>query len=200
MATQVTEPETEKSASQPAEPPKQQTGVAESKPHRPSLWSQPKYRGLMIAGAIVVVVAGVLLYVYFSGRVSTDDAEVDGHIAPISSKVSGTVVQVLVDDNQAAKAGQPLVKLDPRDYQQVVDQRQAALDAAQARERSATIGVPLQQETTQTGQSSATADLQSAQAMGGRRGSELPDSFDRGPRLCASGGGQIASRIRQSSQ
>jgi membrane fusion protein, multidrug efflux system len=163
MATQVTEPETEKSAQQPVPP--QQTGVAEAKPHRPSLWRQPKYRALLIAGVIVVLVGGVLLYIYFSGRVSTDDAQVDGHIAPISSKISGTVVQVLVDDNQAVKIGQPLVKLDPRDYQQIVDQRQAALDSAKAQERSASIGVPLQQETTQTGQSSAAADLESAQDM-----------------------------------
>lgn len=164
MATQVTEPETEKALSQP-DSQKAQRPSAETKPSGPSVLTQPKYRGLMIGGTIVVLVIGALLYWYFSGRVSTDDAEVDGHLAPISSKVSGNVVQVLVDDNQAVKAGQVLVKLDPSDYQQKVDQQQAALQLAQARSQSATVSVPLQQETTQTGESSADADLLSAQAM-----------------------------------
>lgn len=165
MTTQVTEPETEKAPNRLAAQAAPQSAAAEPKAGGTSVLTQPKYRGLLIGGTIVVLVAGALLYWYFSGRVSTDDAEVDGHLAPISSKVSGNVVQVLVDDNQAVKAGQVLVKLDPSDYQQKVDQQQAALQLAQARSQSATVSVPLQQETTQTGESSADADLLSAQAM-----------------------------------
>lgn len=165
MATQVTEPETEKAPNRPAVQAAPQSATAEPKAGEASVLTQPKYRGLLIGGTIVVLVAGALLYWYFSGRVSTDDAEVDGHLAPISSKVSGNVVQVLVDDNQAVKAGQVLVKLDPSDYQQKVDQEQAALQLAQARSQSATVSVPLQQETTQTGESSADANLLSARAM-----------------------------------
>ncbi len=65
----------------------------------------------------------------FRWRVNTDDAEVDGHLNPVSAKISGNVLEVLVDDNQQVKAGQVLVKIDPRDYQARVDQMRAALGA-----------------------------------------------------------------------
>ncbi len=168
MATRVTEPDTEKNATE------QQPGVS-SRPmpeagalraeDKPTLLSRPKTRGLIFAGVIVVLILGALVFWYYSGRETTDDAEVDGHLAPISSKVSGNVVQVLVDDNQFVKAGQVLVKLDPRDYQQALDQANAALALANARAQGANAGVPLQQETTQTGESSASADLQAAIAQ-----------------------------------
>jgi membrane fusion protein (multidrug efflux system) len=167
MATHVTQPGTEKSADQ-------QQGGAPSRPvpesgslradDKPALLSRPKARGLIFASVLVVVILGVLLLWYYNGRESTDDAEVDGHLAPISAKVSGNVVEVLVDDNQFVKAGQVLLKLDPRDYQEAVDQATAALALAKAHSEGANAGVPLQEETTQTGESSASADLQAALA------------------------------------
>src|SRR5258708_15019147 len=64
---------------------------------------------LMAGGALVLaVIAG--LYFYYRNRETTDDAQVDGHITPMASKVYGRVAQVLVDDNQAVKTGQVLVK------------------------------------------------------------------------------------------
>ncbi len=72
------------------------------------------------------------IYAYFSSRESTDDAQVDGHLIPISPRINGTVVSVLVNDNQSVKAGQELVQLDPADYQADLAQAEAQLATAEA--------------------------------------------------------------------
>jgi len=120
-------------------------------------------RGLMIGG-IVLVAAAVGLFVYYHNRESTDDAQVDGHITPIASKIYGRVDSVLVNDNQAVKAGQVLVELDPRDYQAALDQAKAALAAAEGEARSAGVDVPRTSENVASGNSSAQAQLAGAQA------------------------------------
>jgi membrane fusion protein (multidrug efflux system) len=71
-------------------------------------------------------------WLYYRNRVSTDDAQVDGHLVPVSCKVYGSVEKVLVDDNQAVKAGDVMVELDARDLQVRVDQAKAALTQAEA--------------------------------------------------------------------
>ncbi|NTV74474.1 MAG: HlyD family secretion protein [Holophaga sp.] len=86
---------------------------------------------LMTAGVLAVLVAGGMGW-HYRDRVSTDDAQVDGHLVPVSCKVSGSVEKVLVQDNQAVKAGDVLVQLDPRDLQARVDQARAALAQAEA--------------------------------------------------------------------
>src|SRR5579883_2948004 len=101
-----------------------------------------------------LLIMGVLLLLAL-GHVSTDDAQVDGHIAPVSAKISGTVVDVLVNDNQQVKQGQVLVRLDPRDYQAKVDQARAAVAYAESQARGATVNVPLTRETTASGNSGA---------------------------------------------
>jgi len=122
-------------------------------------------RRLIIAGALLVLIgAGLFLWIRSWNRVSTDDAQVDGHIIPVSAKIYGNVVQVLVDDNQPVKQGQVLVRLDPRDYQAKVDQLKAALGVAQSQARGASVGVPLTRETTLSGASSAEAQLHAAEA------------------------------------
>jgi membrane fusion protein (multidrug efflux system) len=89
---------------------------------------------------------------------------VDGHIAPISAKISGSVFEVLVTHNQHVKAGQILVRLDPRDYQARVDQARAALAVAEAQANAAHVGVPLKRATTASGASGAAAQLAAAEA------------------------------------
>ena len=70
--------------------------------------------------------------VHFGSRVSTDDAQVDAHIAPIGAKVGGNISEILVADNQVVKAGQVLLRIDPRDYQARLDQACAQLAAAES--------------------------------------------------------------------
>jgi membrane fusion protein, multidrug efflux system len=140
----------------PVEPPK-------SEPAARPLASPNLRRGLMFA-AVVLVVAALALFLYFHNRESTDDAQVDGHITPIAAKVYGRVSKVLIDDNQAVKAGQVLVQIDPADYQAAVDQAKAALALAEGEARSAGVDVPRTSETVASGTSSADAQLAGAQA------------------------------------
>jgi len=126
--------------------------------------ASPKTKRLLFAGGLVVLAVIVGLFLYYRDRESTDDAQVDGHITQISSKVYGRVADVLVDDNQQVKAGQILVKLDPRDYQAALNQAKAQLALAESDARSAGIDVPRTQLSTQSGTSSADAQLAAAQA------------------------------------
>jgi membrane fusion protein (multidrug efflux system) len=134
-------------------------------PPAPKGLANPRVRKMLIAGGIVAlaVVAGLLLY--YRNRESTDDAQVDGHITPIAAKISGRVQDVLVNDNEAVKAGQVLLKIDPRDYQAAVDQAQAALDVAASDALSAGADVPRTKSDVASGNSSADAQLLAAEAQ-----------------------------------
>ena len=123
-------------------------------------------RTIVVFGVLALLIAaGTFLWMHSRNRVSTDDAQVDGHIDPISAKISGNVTDVLVDDNQPVKKGQILVKIDPRDYQAKVDQAKAALAVAQSQAKAAGVNVPLARDTTASGVSSADAQLTGAQAQ-----------------------------------
>jgi len=123
-----------------------------------------KLKKMLTFGGIAVFVLVAGLFLYFFNRESTDDAQVDGHITPISAKVYGRVAEVLVNDNQPVKAGQPLVRLDARDYQAALDQAKAQLTLAESEAQSAGVDVPRTRENTASGTSSADAQLLQAQA------------------------------------
>jgi membrane fusion protein, multidrug efflux system len=100
----------------------------------------PKRRGarriviLSILGILVLVGAiwGFRTIVFYQHHATTDDAQLDGNINPVLSRVPGYVQEVLVSDNQPVKPGDVLVKIDPADLQAKMDQEQAALVNAQA--------------------------------------------------------------------
>jgi len=115
---------------------------------------------LLLAGAA----AGVWAYLHFRDRVSSDDANVDGHISAIAPKIAGNVIEVAVKDNQPVKAGQVLVLIDPRDNEARVAQAEAALKQAESQWRSARVVVPWVNETTQSGETAASAQLADARA------------------------------------
>jgi membrane fusion protein (multidrug efflux system) len=118
----------------------------------------------LLAGGIVLLVVALGLYLYFHNRETTDDAQVDGHITPIASKIYGRVGKVLVKDNQPVKAGQVLVQLEPADYQAALDQAKAALALAEGEARSAGVDVPRTSESSASDTSSAEAQLAGARA------------------------------------
>ncbi|HWW18668.1 MAG TPA: HlyD family secretion protein [Candidatus Saccharimonadales bacterium] len=124
----------------------------------------PKVRGLLVVGGLVLLAVLISLLVYYHNRETTDDAQVDGHITPIASKIYGRVAEVLVTDNQPVKAGQVLVKIDPRDYQASLDQAKAALALAESDAASAGVDVPRTRENVASGTSSADAQLSGAGA------------------------------------
>ncbi len=72
---------------------------------------------MLVLLVVVVIVTGILLYRHYAAWESTDDAQIDGYIYPVSARVAGYVTRVMVDDNQFVKAGTVLAQLDPKDYE-----------------------------------------------------------------------------------
>ncbi|MGA9627007.1 MAG: biotin/lipoyl-binding protein, partial [Bryobacteraceae bacterium] len=113
---------------------------------------------------LAIAAAALWGYLHFRYQVSSDDAQVDGHITAIAPKIAGNVLDVLVNDNQPVKTGQVLVRIDPRDFQARVDMAKAALMQAESQLNSARVVVPWTNETTESGESNASAQLADAQA------------------------------------
>ena len=78
--------------------------------------------GLIVLGGIGY---GIHAWVYSLHHVTTDDAYVESTISPLSAKVAGHVAELRVDDNQSVKAGDLLLRIDPRDYEAKRDQSRA---------------------------------------------------------------------------
>jgi membrane fusion protein (multidrug efflux system) len=121
-------------------------------------------RILIVLGAIALVVILVPLYRHFTSWESTDDAQIDGYIYPISSRVSGYVVRVAVDDNQLVEAGTVLAELDPKDYEVAVANAKATLANDQASAAVQQTGVPITSVNTSSQLSTAQADIDNANA------------------------------------
>jgi membrane fusion protein (multidrug efflux system) len=106
--------------------------------------------GLLAVVVLAAGVYGVQAWRFWDRHVSTDDAFVEAHVSPVSARVRGTVVEVLVRDNEEVRAGAPLVRMDPRDFEVKVQQARAALVSAQSRLQMAAAGVPLTDESTRS--------------------------------------------------
>jgi membrane fusion protein, multidrug efflux system len=113
-------------------------------------------------GAIVAGTFGYHYWQYTSTHQETDNATVAGNIHQISSRIPGTVSEVLVNDNQLVQPGQLLVKLDPRDYESKVQQAQAALENARGQAQAAQANISLSSQTTTGKTTQAQGDVSSA--------------------------------------
>ncbi len=121
-------------------------------------------RPLLIVGIVLVLVL-VGWYWWDSRRwESTDDAQIDGHIYPISARVGGQVVKVNYDDGQFVHKGDVLVQIDPTDYKVALDRAQADYHDSQANLLAAQAGVPVSSVGSSSQINSASADVGSAQA------------------------------------
>ncbi|HVZ83513.1 MAG TPA: HlyD family secretion protein [Terracidiphilus sp.] len=127
---------------------------------------QPKSsrRGIIIVVLVVLVLAGLGLWWRSTYSEDTDDAQVNGHLIQISSRIAGQVVKVDVDENQYVKAGDPIAELDPRDFQVAVENAEAALASAQAAAAAAQVNVPITTVNTGANLTSANADVTGAHA------------------------------------
>jgi membrane fusion protein (multidrug efflux system) len=122
---------------------------------------------LAAVGIGAIATAGIFGYNYWqfaSTHEETDNATVAGHIINVSSRINGTVTDVLVDDNQQIHKGQLLVKLDPRDLEVKVQSSQAALEAARRQANAAQANIGLSAQTTQGKTATAQGDVQAAVA------------------------------------
>jgi membrane fusion protein (multidrug efflux system) len=96
-------------------------------PRGPARWSRGRQPGWLLVAAAVVLVVGTLAWRYFAVRESTDDAQIDGHVNPVAPRVGGTVLAVLVQDNQLVEKGTLLLRIDPKDYEVAAARAQADL-------------------------------------------------------------------------
>ena len=128
--------------------------------------AQRKNRLKRIAPLVLVIAAvGALLWWLHSRQYEdTDDAQVDGHISQIGSRVGGYIAAVNVEDNQEVQAGQVLVEIDPRDYQVALDRARAELADSQAQALAANYNIPITSVATKSQIESAEADVRNAQS------------------------------------
>jgi len=121
-------------------------------------------RGLIVAVIAVLVLVAVGLWWRSTYSEDTDDAQVNGHLIQVSSRIAGQVIKVYVNENQFVNKGDLIAELDPRDFQVAVEQAQAALDSAKAAAAAANVNVPITSVNTGSNLRSATADLSGAHA------------------------------------
>jgi membrane fusion protein, multidrug efflux system len=118
---------------------------------------------MLALGIAVVVILGVI-YWRSTAWESTDNAQIDGFVFPVSSRVSGHVMRVMVDDNQYVEAGTVLVQLDPKDYEVAVAVAQGKLANDEASAAALLTGVPITSTDTASQMSTAQADVDGARA------------------------------------
>ena len=111
---------------------------------------------------LIIAIAGGLLWRYYTTRVSTNDAFVEGRVSPVSAIVTGSVLRVLVDDNQGVEKGQVLVELDPKYYQAKLEQARAAVAIAESQLKASEEQVSFSREVTSSQVAQAEAALQAS--------------------------------------
>src|SRR6202047_4945042 len=132
---------------------------------RPYTAPKKRNRTVILAVAILLVLVGVFfLWRYLRTYESTDDAQVDVHLYPVSARVSGYGVKVNVDDNQWVQQGTVLVEIDPKDYEVAVAQAQANLANAEATAQSLNITVPITSTNTASQLRSTASGIENSQA------------------------------------
>jgi membrane fusion protein (multidrug efflux system) len=129
--------------------------------HRRSNWRRNIF---VLIAVLAVIVGGVFLWRYLSSYESTDDAQADVHLYPVSARIAGYVVKVNVDDNQWVEKGAVLVEIDPKDYEIALAQAQANLASAEATAQSLNITVPITSVNTASQLRSTASDIENADA------------------------------------
>ncbi len=137
----------------------------EEQKKKPNPRRQRAMRLIVLALIVVAVVVTIPVLAYYSVRESTDDAQVDGHVIPISSRISGNVLSVLIGDNQSVRAGESLVTLDPADYKVALAQAEAQLSGSEAETVQSQQNLPI--TSINTSSQVSTASTQEQQAIAG---------------------------------
>jgi membrane fusion protein (multidrug efflux system) len=127
---------------------------------------QPKSRrrGIILVVVVLLVVGAIALWWHSTFSEDTDDAQVNGHLIQISSRITGTVLKVDVEENQVVKAGDLIAELDPKDYDVAVENAEAALASARANAAAAKVNVPITSTNTGSNLRSAGSDVTGTQA------------------------------------
>ena len=128
--------------------------------------AQPRSRRRGIIVVVVVILALVAAGIWWRSTFSesTDDAQVNGHLIQVSSRVAGQVAKVYVDENQVVKAGDVIAELDPSDYKVAVENAEAALASAEANAAAANVNVPITTVNTGSNLNAADANVSGSHA------------------------------------
>ena len=98
-----------------------QNGDRQTDARRPEEEEAPPQKSgrkfIIIAVVILLVIGAAIFYWRSTYTEDTDDAQVDGDLYQVSSRVTGQVIKVYVDDNQKIETGAPIAEIDPKDYQ-----------------------------------------------------------------------------------
>jgi membrane fusion protein, multidrug efflux system len=125
---------------------------------------QSRRRGIVIVVLAVLVAVAVAIWWHSTFSEDTDDAQVNGHLIQVSSRIAGQVLKVDVEENQVVKAGDTIAELDPKDFDVAVENAEAALANARANAAAANVNVPLTTINTGSTLRSADADVSGARA------------------------------------
>jgi len=140
------------------------TGTGVGPGHVPTRRAKRGRKILLMVLGLALVAISIPLYRHYIAWESTDDAQIDGYIYPVSSRVSGYITRVTVDDNQYVQAGTVLVQLDPKDYEVAVANAKAVLANDKASAAVQVTNVPLTSINTSSSLSTAQADVENAKA------------------------------------
>jgi len=124
----------------------------------------PRAKGTLFVIGLALIVGGIFVWRHYATHESTDDAQIDGDVYPISSRVNGHVIAVEVENNEFVKKGTVLVRVDPADYQVALERAQAGYATAIAHAQATRAGVPITTVNSSSGISSARAGVEQAQA------------------------------------
>ena len=133
---------------------------------KPDPVTRGRGRAFTIFFLVLLIAGGVGLYFWLQSRQfeTTDDAQVEAHLNSVSSRVEGAITHVYVDNNQIVKAGDPLVDLDPRDFQVALDQARAQLAQARSQVTAQQPNIPITEVENSTNITAAEADVANAEA------------------------------------
>jgi membrane fusion protein, multidrug efflux system len=133
---------------------------AEAAPDKPKRKPKP----IMMVILAVLAVAAVLYYFNARNFEDTDDAQIDGNISNIGPRVTGTVTAVRVVENQAVKANDVLLEIDPTDLTVAVAQAKAAVAQAQAQLQAEDPSISITETSNTAAMAGADAEILSASA------------------------------------
>jgi membrane fusion protein (multidrug efflux system) len=125
---------------------------------------QSRRKGILIAAVVLAALVALGIWWRSTFTEDTDDAQVNGHLIQVSSRISGHVLKVEVQENQLVKAGDPIAELDPRDYEVAVENAEAALASAKANAAAARVNVPITTVNTNSNLTAADANLNGSHA------------------------------------
>lgn len=119
---------------------------------------------ILLCVLLVLGAGGVLWWLISRNYETTDDAQVDGHMNPISARIAGTIRGVYAESNEPVRAGQPLVDLDARDFQVSLAQAKADYDQATAQTTAQRPNLPITVFSNVTQEATGHAEVTGAEA------------------------------------